>query len=980
MRLRLMHLESVYTRMFIIMCVAFIPIVLGLCFYVYQQHNYLVSYTQKTSQNFTNLAAHDESELFNSTHTLLRSMAAVPLIQSGNWQLCNKYLASLLQNQTTYVNLGVISLNGDALCEGTRSQQVLGTNFADRGYFQRALATHGIVAGEYQIGRLSKEPMIMVAMPLVGPHGKTMGVLYAALDLNSIARNRHKGQLAADARLTVLDREGTVLSTIPASPYVVGKPFPEPDILALTQASAQNAEIVARPDKSKWLISYAHAGLDNDPNALTLIYQEPIASLLYQTNRNFWAGAAIILTLTALALLIGWGGIQALVGRNVRYLTAAARRYGQRKFNTRIGNMLTGTEFQEIGRRFDAMARELGKQERLWAMSMQRQQGQNRVLRMVAQNTDLDDTLTELVRFTEEQNEGILASIILLATDGQHVESCIAPSLPASFAEQLIGLAIGPNTGSCGTAMYEKRVIIAHDINLSPYWADYKNLALDQGLRACWSHPILSPEERVLGSVAMYSKTPRRPSLEDLQAGQMVAELAAVAIEHRRQRHTLRYQSRHDMLTGLYNRTVLADHIAQAIKEAATTGGHVTVLVMDLDGFKEINDTLGHLLGDNLLRQVSERLRSITHFEADIARSGGNEFTFLIRNRDKTTSIQEIIESTLALVKQPYLLDGIQVQISASAGAARYPEAGLDANALMLQADRAMRQAKLEGSGYALHDPSVEDTEPQRLLMLSHLRKALASDEFILHYQPKLDLASNQIVGFEALLRWQNPVRGTMCPIEFIPTLELSDLIHPVTLWVIENAVKQCKAWHDKGYPLIMAANVSARNLLDLQLPEKIGDILANCGLDAEFLELEITESSIIADPDRSLNVLKRLHDIGIQISIDDFGTGYSSLAYLQKLPVDSLKIDRSFVMAASPETEGHSIISSIIGLAHNLRLSVTAEGVENDASLRLLRYLNCDYAQGYYISRPLAADEALAWLQEHSTWASPRQATPTTE
>lgn len=965
MLLQFRSLESIYTRMFIVICAAVIPTFLGLCFHVYQQHNYLLEYTKKTALNYASLTAHDESWLFTSTHQALRIIASTKAVQQRNWPACNQFLENLLKNQTTYINLGVVGMDGEALCEGTRAPEILGSNFADRGYFQKAVATRGAVVGDYQVGRLTRRPMIMVAMPLIDSHQNVQGVLYAALNLAAITQGRHTSQFAPDARLSVLDRNGIVLNSAPPDPEAIGKRFQDDSILAHTAENGNSSEVFEYPGGSKWLVSHTHAGVGNDPNALTIIYQQPLDSVLQGVNKTFWISGAISLTLTILALLIGWAGIQTLVGRNVRCLTTAAKRFGQRKFDTHIGNALTGLEFKEIGRRFDAMARELSKQERQWAVSMQRQQGQNRILRMVAQNTPLTDILKELTHFAEEQNDGVLACILLLAPDGQHVESCIAPSLPKSYRESLVNRVIGPMNGSCGAAMYESRVIIDHDLHTSPHWDELKEFALQHDLRACWSHPILSPEGRVLGSVGLYSRAPRRPSLEDLQSGQMAAELAAVALEHSRQRHALHYQSRHDLLTGLYNRTVLLAHIAQAISDAHESNGQVTIFILDLDGFKEINDTLGHVLGDNLLKQVSERLRNITGFNADIARTGSNEFTFLIRDKDAGTSIQDIVESTLALIKQPYLLDGIQVQISASAGVARFPQAGPDPNALTRLADQAMRQAKLEGSGYKLHDPALADTEPQRLLMLSYLRKALADDEFILHYQPKLSLTTNRIMGFEALLRWQNPVRGLLLPSEFIPTMELSDLIHPVTIWVIENAVKQCKIWQQAGYSFIIAANISARNLLDQQLPEKIGAILARHDLDAGFLELEITESSLIADPDRSFDVLRRLHEIGVQLSIDDFGTGYSSLAYLQKLPVDSLKIDRSFVMDSGQGREGRSIVGSIIGLAHNLRVSVTAEGVEDEASLQLLRDLGCDHAQGYYISRPLPVENVCAWLED---------------
>lgn len=964
MRLRFAHLESLYLRMFIVICAAVIPTFLGLSFYVYLQHDYSVKDAEETTLRFTNLTAHDEGWLFNSTQVLLQSIASTPIIQSREVPECHEFLANLLKNQTTYVNFGVIDANGDAVCEGIRNANAVHTNFADRGYFRQAIATKGPVVGEYQVGRLSGQQMIMVAMPLTNPKHEINGVLYAALNLDSIAHNRHEVQLAHDAHVAILDRNGTVLNTIPETSGTTGTTLSDANILALTKEKSPGAAIITLQDGKSWLVSHSFAGFDNDPQALTVIYRQPVNSLLDATNKSFWLSVLATMGLAAIALLIGWWGVQALVGRNMRHLTAAAKRYRERQFDTRIENVLSGTEFKEIGRRFDAMASELGKQQLQWAASIQHQKGRNRILRMILYNTNLNDTLAELARFAEQQNADTVASFILLTPDGNQIESCIAPNLPKRYTNILIESPDGHDIGSWGEAMREKRVVVVSDINSSPHWTNHKDLIPGSGLQSCWSHPIVSPDERVLGSLTIFGKELRGPTLEEQQSAQVAAGLAAVAIEHSRQSCTLRYQSQHDMLTGLYNRASLLPSIAQAIKNASTTHGQVTVFIVDLNGFKEINDTLGHSVGDNLLVQVSKRLRSIESIHGDIARSGGNEFTFVITDNCPVERIRKIAESTLGLLRQPYILDGIEVQISASAGVAQFPESGTDPNALMLQAGTAMRRAKREGSGYVMHDASQEDPEPGRLLMLSHLRKALTANEFILHYQPKLDLASDRITGFEALLRWQNPTSGLVHPQTFVPTLELSDLIHPVTLWVIESAVKQCKRWHEQGLDLVVAANVSARNLLDLRLPEKIEELLTRHDLAARFLEVEITESSLISDPDRSMEVLKRLHEIGIQISIDDFGTGYSSLAYLQKLPVDNVKIDRSFVVEINQKKGGRSIVSSIITLAHNLGLTVTAEGVEHDSLLKLLRYLGCDYAQGYHLGKPMAGDDVPAWLR----------------
>jgi len=966
--------DSIYMRMFAVICAAVIPTFLGLCFYVYQQYQHLVDYTKAAAENYASQAAHDERWMLNSTADFLGALSITPMIQARNWDLCGDYLRQLIRDQEAYVNIGVADPSGKPVCEAYRSPKVQRASFADRDYFQRALATRRLVVGNYQIGRLSHTPQVMVALPFEDHTGELIGVLYAALKPHTIMRARSANSLMPGAVLVALDRNGTVLNNLPTDPSLVGRPFADKELLAGFLNGEQSSGIVTRQGGAEWLVNVTRAGVPSDPDAITIVYQQPIAYLLSDINRSLGVAVVVVLLLSMLALLIGWSGIQAFVGRNISVLMAAAKRYGQRRFDTRLSEVLTGREFQAIGRQFDAMAHELAKQQLQWAASLERQNGQNRILRNVVANAPIHETLVELTHLAEEHSDFVVASIMLLDGSGKTIAICIAPSLPPDFSQAMLGLTIGPATGSCGTAMHEKRCVISPDIAIDPSWADYREFAMKQNLRSCWSSPIIAADEKVLGSMAFYSRTTRRPTLEELQWAQVMTELAAVAIEHQRQSHALEYQSQHDALTGLYNRSVVLTHLERAIARASQRQQAVVVLILDLDSFKEINDTLGHLLGDDLLRQVSERLASletIGTLDGTIARSGGNEFTFVLDSPKTTSHIHDIIERILDVIRQPYLLDGIQVQISASAGVARYPDSGTTPTTLLLHAEEAMRQAKREGSGYVLHDASKEDTEPQRLLMLSRLRQALGENEFELYYQPKLSLSSGQVTGVEALLRWNHTERGLVSPDEFIPTLELSDLIHPVTLWVVETSIRQCKAWHDAGHPLTIAANVSTRNLLDTQLPEKVDAILKAQGLAARFLELEITESAIMADPVRSLDVLRRLHNIGVRIAIDDFGTGYSSLAYLQKLPVDNLKIDRSFVADEANERGSQSIVGSIIGLAHNLGVSVTAEGVETDAMMHWLHHMGCDNAQGYFIGRPMVADALTQWLAQPFSWAA---------
>jgi EAL domain-containing protein (putative c-di-GMP-specific phosphodiesterase class I) len=327
-------------------------------------------------------------------------------------------------------------------------------------------------------------------------------------------------------------------------------------------------------------------------------------------------------------------------------------------------------------------------------------------------------------------------------------------------------------------------------------------------------------------------------------------------------------------------------------------------------------------------------------------------------------SVSGIAHNIVEQLQQPFQLNGIQIQINASIGIACYPEDGASTMILMRNADAAMYRAKREGTGYVFYHQADTDQMPSRLLLMSQLRNALGEHQFALHYQPKTDMINGTVIGFEALVRWQHPERGLLYPDDFVPIIEISDLIHPLTAWVIETAVAQCKQWHALGNYITMAVNVSMRNLLDIGLVDRVQQILTQYALPAFYLELELTESSIMADPARSLDVLTRLHELGVTVSIDDFGTGYSSLAYLQKLPVDSLKIDRSFVTEMAHSEDARAIVSAIIALAHTVGLKVTAEGIEDEATMQRLALLGCDVAQGYYVSRPMPAEAATRWLK----------------
>ena len=436
-------------------------------------------------------------------------------------------------------------------------------------------------------------------------------------------------------------------------------------------------------------------------------------------------------------------------------------------------------------------------------------------------------------------------------------------------------------------------------------------------------------------------------------------------IERRKHLTELEKQATHDSLTGMLNRDFLYTHLRQTLSADKPPHENATLLMIDLDGFKEINDTLGHHSGDLLLRQIGPRLQPLLRPTDTLARLGGDEFALWMTPVYDDHSALAKAQSILEEIRQPFLLDDITVRIDASIGVALYPKHGRDTSALMRCADVAMYVAKKNNRGYAVYDPTHDIHSPRRLSLLSQLGQAIEQNQLVLHYQPKVRIKDKSIVGLEALVRWQHPVEGLLPPGEFIPEAEASAIIRPLTLWVIDHALEQRRRWQEAGLATNVAVNISARNLLDIDLPEKIADLLEKHAVDSNCLELEITESALIADPELAYTVLTKLHSYDVRISIDDFGTGYSSLAYLKKLPVSTLKVDLSFVSGMTENDNDAVIVHSTVKLAHNLGLNVVAEGVENQETLDLLEIIDCDYAQGYFLSRPLPVEQITAWLKQ---------------
>lgn len=443
------------------------------------------------------------------------------------------------------------------------------------------------------------------------------------------------------------------------------------------------------------------------------------------------------------------------------------------------------------------------------------------------------------------------------------------------------------------------------------------------------------------------------------QAGAMVmdqtSELKAqtAALEHQVQRGIT-----HDPLTDLPNRILLRDRIEQVIAVAQTENTHLAILVMGLNRFKEVNNTLGHHSGDRLLKQVATRLQSVIREHDSVARVGGDEFAILLPKAVSPEEAKQTARKVLAALESLFDLEGITLHVNAGIGIVLFPQHGGDADTLLQRADIAMYVAKQRKTGFMVYDSNLDQHSPQRLTLMGELRQGISQDQLLLHYQPKINSTTGKITEVEALVRWQHPQHGLMQPDNFIPLAERTGLIKPLTQWVLNQSLERCQAWQRRGIDISIAVNLSTQDLLDPEFPDTIVGLLASHEVAPARLILEITESATLGDPVRALGVLRRLAAAGVRLAIDDFGTGYSSLSYLSKMPISEIKIDKSFILGMADNDTDVKIVRATIDLAHALGLKVTAEGVEQEAVFRKLCELGCDGLQGTYVGAPQDADQ----------------------
>lgn len=429
--------------------------------------------------------------------------------------------------------------------------------------------------------------------------------------------------------------------------------------------------------------------------------------------------------------------------------------------------------------------------------------------------------------------------------------------------------------------------------------------------------------------------------------------------------HDLKHLTLHDSLTELPNRVLFHDRLAHLLQMATRDNKEFAVISIDLRTFKAINDNHGHQIGDEVLREVARRIPRVLRSGDTLARMGGDEFSVLLPTVNAESS-EQIAKKILNALNEPMIFNHESILISANLGIVLFPKHGADLETLFKHADMAMYEAKHSDEGFCLFSNEISTKKRIQMQLSSELEQAVADGQFLLHYQPIINLKTRRIKGVEALVRWEHPSRGMISPLDFITLAERTGSIKPLTHWVLKTACNQCLSWQEKGHTLTMSINLSGRLFNDPTLPDRLQEVLFECHLDARWVNLEITESTVMAHPEEAMKILYTINGSGFTVSIDDFGTGHSSFAYLTRLPVHELKIDRSFLLDMNEASR--VVIRSIIDLAHSLKLTVVAEGIENREILTLLTEMGCDYAQGFYMSKPLTTDKLNDWLVE-SEW-----------
>ncbi|HKJ22164.1 MAG TPA: EAL domain-containing protein [Gammaproteobacteria bacterium] len=955
-------------RLLLLVLMAVLP-VFGLIGYtaVSQRHEATAA-AKRDTMTLVRLAAREQSQLIANTRQLLMGLAKVPAVKHLDPVACHRIMVELSKPYPYYMNFGVATPAGDVVCSAVPLRHPV--SIADRSYFRRAVLTRQLGIGDYQTGRITGVNAINFGYPVLDDKGDLKGVVYAAFSLEWLNQMVGTVDLPQGSSLMVVDSAGTVLTRTPDAGRWTGRSVRTMPLANMILAR-QRKGTAEMPGLDGVRRLYAFAPLDEAPQGNVYVSVGiPTAVAYAAERRQFRHSMMLFFVVAALALVTAWVGSNMFVLRHVRRLADAARRMGRGDLSARTGMRQGKDELGQLVAAFDDMAHSLERIDRaLKTLSA----GNRAVLRANNEQALLEQMCRVIVEVGgylcawvgyPEHDEG--KSVRAVAQAGfeggmEAINEVVSGVLAISWADTARG------QGPLGTAIRTGRQCVAQNILTDPDYAPWREVANAHGFASVSAFPLRVQGE-VIGALAIYAKEPDAFHKEELDLLAEAAEDLAYGVgtlrtraEHEQAHETIKRMAYYDGLTGLPNHIYLQERLRETLCATGAHGETIALVLLDLDRFGEVNAGLGFGQGDLLLKEIGRRLSAGVGDSGTVARMRGDEFAVVLPVRDMGYA-GDAAARMLDALEAPFDAGNLTLHVSAAAGISLSPQHGTDPARLIRHADVAMHQSKRSGQRYVFYTRERDENGPRHLALAGELSRAIQDHDLMLYYQPKVDLAHGRVCGVEALARWFHPRRGPIPPDQFIPLAERTGLIKPLTDWVLDAALSQSHAWAGRGLQLPIAVNLSARNLRDADLANGIERRMTGTDAQAGTLDLEITESAVMEDPQGALEILARLRALGASLFIDDFGTGYSSLGYLKKLPVNAVKIDKSFVFDMLENSDSAAIVRSTITLAHDLGLEVVAEGVETLAVWERLKELGCDVAQGYYISKPLSAEQFIQW------------------
>ena len=859
------------------------------------------------------ISAADAQRFVRDSGLLLAGLARRPKVQSLDPANCDSILRDFKDFFPHFANVAIADHAGRVVCSALPQAGGKLASVAGAVWLKQVEQANRYVAGYPHVGPVSGKWVSVLAYPIQNELGQFIGAIGLPVDLVKYQPLPGNARLPAGTVIRIIETDGTIIASSDAPEQWVGKPLPDKELLARVKAEKHGQAWL-----NKRIGGFVYGFTPVSGTDWFVICSVPASTILDKVVADALKNGAMLLLLMLIGGVLAYHLGRRIVAPIIGIAnTAKAVAAGELHRRAQVAGPL---EIEDVAEQFNTMLNVRQRTEEKY----------RNLLELASDAIVIIDSKGQII-FANKQTERMFGFSVEEMV-GQPLEMLLPERLRTIHANHIAGFVTQPRArqiapGMALVGLRKGGEEFPVEISVSP-------LMTDEGL--------------------------------------IISGIVRDVSERKRYEEQLVYLAQYDALTGLPNRNLLRDRVGQAMVRAGRTGSKVALILLDIDRFKEVNDTLGHQMGDRLLQEAASRLTSCLPEESTIARLGGDEFVVM----EKVTGESEILQITETIQQAfatPLVLNAREVFVSVSLGISVFPDDAVDSETLLKNADVALYQAKHDGRNtFRFYAPQMDARANERLNLEHHLRRALPNNELVLHYQPQVDIRSGRVLGVEALVRWNHPELGLVPPIQFIGIAEETGLIDSFGEWILRTACEQNKAWQEMGLPpLVMAVNISARQFRQKDLPQKVHKVLRDTGLEPRWLELEITESMLMQHPDEAAQMLQQITDMGVAIALDDFGTGYSSLAYLKRFPVRNLKIDRSFVRDIHTDPDDAAIVTAVISLAKSLNLGLVAEGVELQEQLDFLASLDCDAYQGYFFSKPIAAADCTLLLTSDRQAAS---------